>query len=65
MDIIKITIEYEGEMTINGQYSCRGPIEMSWFAGNDLVVEANGKKVTINADKTRPGGVYRLPRDIF
>jgi len=65
MDIIKITIEYTGEITINNEYTTKGPLEMSWFPRNDLTLEANGIKRVINCDKTLNGGAYKLPNYLF
>jgi len=65
MDIIKVTIEYDGEITIAGEYTASGPITMDWFARNDLVLTANGKTVTVNCDGVAAGGHYKLPASLF
>ena len=65
MEVITITIEYNGEVTMNNEYTCKAPIEMSWFPRNDLIIEADGKKRVINTDKCAAGGSYRLPSSLF
>jgi len=65
MEVIKVTIEYDGEVTLCDEYTTRGPLTLNWFMGNDLKVIANGKTVTLNTDKTTAGGTYRLPSGLF
>jgi len=65
MDIIQVTIEYGGEITFGGEYTAKGPLQISWFPGNDLKVEANGKTVTISAKNAIAGSVYKLPKSLF
>jgi hypothetical protein len=65
MEVITITIEYDGEVTLNNEYTCKCPIEMSWFPRNDLLLEANGIKRVINTDKTVAGQSFKLPGSIF
>ena len=65
MKTIKIIIETDKEITLNGEYTCVGPVEMSWFPRNNLVIEVAGKKLTLNTDTTEFGRVYRLPAGVF
>lgn len=65
MDTITINIDYQGEITLANQYTTQAPLVLSWFVGNDLVIEANGKKITLNCDKVIAGSVYKLPHNVF
>ena len=60
MDTIKIVIDISEEITINGEYTAKGPFELTWFPKNNLIIEKDGKKVVINTDNTVAGGVYKI-----
>jgi len=65
MEVIKVTIEYDGEITVGGEYTAKGPITMDWFARNDLVLRVGDKTVTVNCDKVVAGKSYKIPAAIF
>ena len=48
MTTINIKIDYPDEITINGEYTTRGPVEMRWFPNTDLVVETAHEKIVVN-----------------
>jgi len=45
VDTINLRIDFEGEVTLNGECTVRAPIEMVWFADNDLVIETPYEKI--------------------
>ena len=59
MNTIQIRIEHEGEVTINNECKAAAPVEMMWFAGNDLVVETRYEKIIFNsANAEAEDGVF-------
>ena len=51
MNTIKITIGYTEDLTINNEYTTKGPVEITWFPDNDLIIETKYEKITVNTDK--------------
>jgi len=48
MVLIKVLVNYNGTVTINGDYKTTAPVEMSWFPDNDLVIETEYETITFN-----------------
>jgi len=57
MTTIKITINYPEELNINGEYTARGPIEITWFPNVDLVIETAHEKIVFNSNTPPPGSL--------
>lgn len=53
MNTIKLRIEYAGEISVAGE-KVTGPITMTWFEHNDLVIETAGERITFNTDTAKP-----------
>ena len=54
MQTIKLIIEYNGRVTLNGEYTTNvtaaKPLVMTWFAHNDLTIETEHEKIIFNTD---------------
>ena len=51
MDTIKVKVNYNGRITVNSEYTTKGPIEVTWFPNTDLVIETEFEKIVVNTDK--------------
>jgi len=49
MEIINVKVNYNGEVTINNEFTAEAPLEMTWFPNNDLVIETMYEKVVVNS----------------
>jgi len=51
MELITVKVNYNEQITINNEYSAKGPIEMTWFPNNDLIIETEYEKIVFNGDE--------------
>ena len=54
MNTVKVIIEYDGEVILNGEYravaGAARPLSLTWFPANDLVIDAGGEKMIFNTE---------------
>ena len=50
MNTIKIRIDFDGEVKLNNECTVRAPLEMTWFADNDLIIETEFEKIIVNTN---------------
>lgn len=67
MNTIKLKINYDGDVKLNGETKV-APLEMFWFAGVDLNISTVSEDVIFNSNRFLVGadGVYKVdlkPRD--
>ena len=49
MKLIKVKIDYDGEVKLNNECTVKAPLEMRWFPDNDLVVETRDERIVFNS----------------
>ena len=60
MNTITIVIDYDGEITLGKEYTEKGPLRLSWFTENDLLIETKEESILFNTTRYKPGidGTY-------
>ena len=49
MNTIKIKVDYDGAVKLNGEHTLSAPFETMWFPDNDLTIETAHEKLTVNS----------------
>jgi len=68
MNTVKVIIEYDGEVILNGEYravvGAARPLSLMWFPANDLVIETGDERVVFNT-KALVEGVTAVDANTF
>jgi hypothetical protein len=63
MNTIKIKIEYDGEVTLNNEFTAhvtqKNPLELYWFPDSDLSVQTRDEKSVFNSKDSEPPYIIR------
>ena len=54
MNTITLHIDFDGEVTLNNEFTTRAPLNMVWFPDTDLVIKSKYQEVVFNTNTFKP-----------